>query len=63
MADDVDITTERQGILENFNIIQIRDKANAMPIGKPGECESCGEEFKRIVDGYCGRCRDLLRLP
>lgn len=33
----------------------------AIPAGAPGECENCGDEFARLVDGLCGFCRDGRR--
>lgn len=35
-----------------------RNRAAAMPRGEPGTCKGCGEDFTRLVDGLCGRCRD-----
>lgn len=32
-----------------------------MPVGEAGECNGCGDFFTRLVDGYCGRCRDKFR--
>lgn len=26
--------------------------------GYPGECEGCGEDMPRLVNGKCGYCRD-----
>jgi hypothetical protein len=37
-------------------------KAAEIPKGNPGECDGCGEWFGRLVDGYCGRCRDRYNL-
>ena len=33
-------------------------KAAEIPVGIAGECSGCGEYFGRLVDDYCGRCRD-----
>lgn len=33
----------------------------AMPVGEPGECNGCGDYFRRTVEGYCGRCRDKFK--
>ena len=30
----------------------------AMPVGEPGECAGCGNDYARLVGGYCGHCRD-----
>jgi RNA polymerase-binding transcription factor DksA len=32
-----------------------------IPAGEPGECEDCGEEMPRLVNGRCGYCRDGRR--
>ena len=37
-------------------------KASEIPVGNPGDCDGCGEWFGRLVDGYCGYCRDKLRI-
>lgn len=41
----------------------IRLAVSQIPAGSPGECIECGEEFSRLVQGHCGRCRDLLGRP
>lgn len=28
-----------------------------VPAGVPGECENCGEDMPRLVDGLCAPCR------
>lgn len=33
----------------------------AIPAGEPGECDECGEDMPRLVDGRCGYCRDGRR--
>ncbi len=32
-----------------------------IPAGAPGECERCGEDMPRLVDGWCAPCRDGRR--
>lgn len=32
-----------------------------MPVGTEGDCENCGDHFKRLVGGLCGFCRDNRR--
>ncbi len=61
--DDVDITSERTAVFEAAAVAALRAKAQAIPEGTPGDCEHCGEESKRLVGGYCCRCRDKLKLP
>ncbi len=29
-----------------------------VPVGEPGECDECGEDSPRLVDGRCAPCRD-----
>ncbi len=62
MSDLADRTDIEQEFRENLRINQIRKAASEMPKGVEGECEHCGYSFKRIVGGYCGRCRDELRI-
>lgn len=33
-----------------------------IPEGRPGECDLCGVQSLRLVDGCCARCRDAHRL-
>jgi hypothetical protein len=33
-----------------------------LPPGVPGECDGCEAESPRLIDGLCGRCRDLMRI-
>ena len=59
-ADPIDNGQETdQFLLE----IALRNAHRDIPLGEPGECDACGEWFARTVGGYCGRCRDELRLP
>ena len=32
-----------------------------IPAGEPGQCEECGEDMPRLVQGRCGFCRDGRR--
>ncbi len=58
--DEIDIANDKaQADLER----SIAEARKPIPEGEPGECQGCGEFFSRIVRGYCGRCRDILRLP
>lgn len=58
MSDDVDITTDRLIVMEADGIKAVQRKAQNIPKGEPGDCDECGEYFARLVDGYCGYCRD-----
>ena len=44
--------------MKNDGIAEASRKAAEMPAGEAGECDGCGEFFTRIVNGYCGHCRD-----
>lgn len=60
MADDVDFATD----LVAANLEKSISAARApVPAGEPGECDECGEEMPRLVEGRCGFCRDGRRPP
>lgn len=61
MADDTDRASDIEEAQRQVNI-QARRGQPFNP-GVPGDCESCGDHFIRLVGGHCGRCRDKLRLP
>lgn len=63
MADEADKTSERMEVQKAADIAEIRRKAAEIPKGKPGECERCGEPFRRLVGGACAPCRDKFKLP
>jgi RNA polymerase-binding transcription factor DksA len=63
MADEVDKTEVRVSLLLEADLAQIRNRAQAMPKGEPGECVLCGEESPRLVKGVCAPCRDKYKLP
>ena len=63
MADIADVTGERMEAQEAANIAEIRRKAAEMPKGVPGECERCGEDMPRLINGVCAPCRDRHKLP
>ena len=63
MVDDADRASQDTQVLEDANIVLIREQAAKIPKGVPGECLNCGGHFERLVGGHCGRCRDLLKLP
>lgn len=55
MADDVD----KAAVLADQHLEHsLRAARAAVPAGIPGECEQCGEDMPRLVDGRCGYCRD-----
>ena len=61
--DDADLTAEREAAIDKARLQAARNKANAIPPGEPGECELCGEDSLRLVNGACAPCRDKRRLP
>ncbi len=63
MADEADKTSERMEVQEAADIAEIRRKANEIPKGIPGECERCGEDMPRLINGVCAPCRDRHKLP
>lgn len=42
-------------------IVDIRARSSIVP-GNPGECDYCGNEVARLVDGACAKCRDFYKL-
>lgn len=58
MADEADLASDRIENAITDGIGEASRAVAAMPVGEPGECSGCGEDFKRLVDGYCGHCRD-----
>lgn len=62
MADEVDIANDYAERRAAKALEEIRNQANLIPTGNPGECAECGEYFSRLVNHRCGRCRDELRL-
>lgn len=60
--DDIDATNERTQAEEAAAVAAARKAAASIPKGEPGICEYCEEEFTRLVNGACGRCRDEYKL-
>lgn len=63
MTDDFDRASEREQEAREAAIDATRRAAAAIPKGKPGECDHCGEHFARLVGGLCGFCRDGRARP
>lgn len=63
MSDDADRASVDSERLEQANIDEVRRRAAAMPVGKQGDCDLCGEWSGRLVEGVCAPCRDLHKLP
>lgn len=63
MADEVDIMSEMNELINQSHInIALKD-ARSIPAGAPGVCIECGEQKKRLVRKRCAPCRDDLNLP
>ena len=66
MADEIDATNERELFITDAAVKDVCNKAHTFDPGKPGDCDLCGETFKRVVQvikgnttiDACGRCRD-----
>ena len=59
MADEVD---RADAEIERHLHEALRRNRAEIEVGKPGECELCGEESPRLVRGACARCRDKYKL-
>ena len=58
MADQIDEANE---IAEEHLKRSLVAARAPIPVGEPGECEECGEQMPRLVEGRCGFCRDGRR--
>lgn len=63
MADAIDEANETAAAATDRAIVAAQAQAAAIPTGKPGECELCGEWSGRLVLGVCAPCRDRRGLP
>lgn len=61
MTDDIDRANARVEELLDDEIARIRRNAGNIPAGEPGECDHCGYENIRLVNGLCSPCRDESR--
>lgn len=55
MADQIDMAAELNEL--HFNL-SLRAARQPVPVGAPGECEQCGDDSPRLVNGRCAPCRD-----
>ena len=59
---------ELEGILDlqererQRRVEEAQRRAAAIPKGVPGECDFCGKDRPRLINGYCASCRDKKRL-
>lgn len=58
MADEIDRAQASE--IEHLER-SIRAARQPVPAGHPGECDNCGEDMPRLVDGRCAPCRDGRR--
>lgn len=58
MADTADMADD---IIQERISIALRRASAPIPAGVAGECENCGDEMPRLVNGLCGFCRDGRR--
>lgn len=63
MSDLIDQANDKAELLRQSAENEARKGIFSIPEGAPGECVECGLVFTRVVDGYCGKCRDDLRRP
>lgn len=63
MPDEIDFANDLAQSMTDAVVRAQREKAAAIPAGKPGECDMCGEWSGRLVNGVCAPCRDKYRLP
>ena len=55
MPDNVDVAVEISDLHLERNI---RAARQPVPVGIPGECETCFEDSPRLIGGRCAPCRD-----
>jgi hypothetical protein len=60
VADDGEAAFE---IVEELVARGLSSIDRALPAGVAGECDDCGEQMPRLVNGRCGFCRDGRRPP
>lgn len=63
MSDDLDHASVDIQFLLDASLLNNRSKVIKIPEGVAGECDKCGEDMPRLVDGICCRCRDKFKLP
>lgn len=62
MADTADKASDWETREREASLQAIRRAAAAIPPGKPGDCETCGNYSPRLVGGICAPCRDFLAM-
>lgn len=61
MMDEIDRAGDHIEKTEAAAIAAARTAAANILVGEPGICEYCDEYKARLVDGACGRCRDIFK--
>ena len=56
--DPIDQGCQHEQRFTDSAINEIRNKAETMEPGDPGECIQCGEDMPRLIRRMCCRCRD-----
>lgn len=62
MADDADNAADKIGRYLESVTKRAQEAASLIPAGVAGECDLCGEDSPRLVEGACAPCRDKWRL-
>ena len=60
--DEVDEAELRCQALLDGRMADVRHELDKIVPGTPGECDKCGEDMPRLVEGICCRCRDKYKL-
>jgi hypothetical protein len=60
MSDEIDLANTNSDLLQDAKIKNLRAQAAAIPAGEPGECNECGDQMLRLVNGVCAPCREDL---
>lgn len=58
MADQID---QANDLNEQHLERSLRAARQPIAVGVPGECDECGYDMPRLVEGRCGFCRDGRR--
>lgn len=62
MTDEADRSEEETEFLMEVHIKDNHSKVTKIQNGIAGECDKCGDESPRLIDGNCCRCRDKFKL-
>lgn len=63
MMDEIDKAQAREEENRQDALAAAKLRAEAIPQGKPGDCDLCGFWSGRLVEGVCSPCRDKYKLP